>query len=969
MSRRPFRHVSMIVWTVLSAAVAARGATNLFSLNGGDYATPGNWSLGTIPGNGNNDQPWIGSAATRAATYSTATDYTTTGRFVVGISGGGNGTLTLNGSAGTLTFGGDNYSNANYIGVDGGTGTVNVNAGALTFTSGAAIRIGANGAGANGTLNIGGGTVNVSSDIYVARAAASANVTGALNITAGALNIGSRTIFLSSGGNGVVNDPAGGTGGTASLLVSGGTLTALKIFAGAATGSPVATVGVSGTGVINTTEYIIGFAGSTATGTQTGGTVNITGGGTFFVGAFSAGTYNLTGGTVSIPTGELRIGHQPGGVGRFTLGGTGVLITPKISRNTGAGTFNFDGGTLKPAGSSTTFMTGLTAATVQSGGANIDTSGFDITIGQALLAGSPSGGLTKSGNGTLTLSGANTYTGTTAVQTGILEISGSGTTSASSTITIDSGATLRLSRHDTWGAHITATSSPIVVNAGGTLASNNTFNTLVNPTLAGGTLLLNGGALAAFPAFAIKGTLTVSGTSASNINVGSGSNNAINIGTNVGGGVTTFDVGDVTLSAATDLTINAPLKNNMNVAGTAEVASGLLKTGAGTMLLAVANTHSGTTTVTGGTLVLGHVNALTRSTLDTGTAGSQNVTFTVAGSNTYQINGLAGSDALNIGANSLSLAELGATTSYSGVLSGSGNLTKRGGGTQTLSGANSFSGSVAVQQGGTLSVPSVAASGNQPLGTGTGDINLANSSTLAITGAGTYNLPSTRGLSLSGAGGVLNVSAGTVNMSGGISGDTNSAHFTKAGAGTFNYSGSASWSGNFDLIGGTFNLTGGTIAGVGVTSLNNSGTTLRISAAGSMKTASLDIAAGTTVDLEAGTLRVGGGGLGVGDRSITNDGDFTWGNGTLAVYTTGSGEAGLTDRTALAGAASGPVVKEGNYLSVQGDVATSAGSTLDLGSTYLSNGLRYNQLNISGTLTLNGGTLNIGLNPYFLRPT
>lgn len=198
-----------------------------------------------------------------------------------------------------------------------------------------------------------------------------------------------------------------------------------------------------------------------------------------------------------------------------------------------------------------------------------------------------------------------------------------------------------------------------MVNAGGTLASNNTFNTLVNPTLAGGTLLLNGGALAAFPAFAIKGTLTVSGTAASNINVGSGSNNVLNIGTNVGGGVTTFDVGDVTLSAATDLTINAPLKNNMNVAGNAEVASGLTKTGAGTLLLATANTHSGTTTVSGGTLALGNVNALTASTLDTGTAGSQNVAFTVAGSNTYQINGLAGSDALNIGANSLSLAELG----------------------------------------------------------------------------------------------------------------------------------------------------------------------------------------------------------------------------------------------------------------------------------------------------------------------
>jgi hypothetical protein len=49
-------------------------------------------------------------------------------------------------------------------------------------------------------------------------------------------------------------------------------------------------------------------------------------------------------------------------------------------------------------------------------------------------------------------------------------------------------------------------------------------------------------------------------------------------------------------------------------------------------------------------------------------------------------------------------------------------------------------------------------------------------------------------------------------------------------------------------------------------------------------------------------------------------------------------------------------VKEGNYLSVAGSLNAPSGSTLDLGSTYLSNGLRYNQLNVDGNLTLNDGT-------------
>jgi len=304
------------------------------------------------------------------------------------------------------------------------------------------------------------------------------------------------------------------------------------------------------------------------------------------------------------------------------------------------------------------------------------------------------------------------------------------------------------------------------------------------------------------------------------------------------------------------------------------------------------------------------------------------------------------------------------------VISGTGALVRRGSGTQTLSGSNSFSGAVTVRDGGALSVPTVAASGNQPLGIGTGNITLdgaGGGATLAITGSGTYNLPATRGLALSGTGGILSVTAGTVNLAGSITGSSNSAHFTKAGSGTFNFSGSGPWGGNFTVSGGTFNLTGGgAISGVGVTTVSGA---LNINTTGSMQAASIDILTGGAVNLDAGTLRVGGGGLSPTGRSIDNaGGTFTWGNGTLAVYTTGSGEAGLTDRANLGGSPSGPEVKEGNYLSVAGSLNAPSGSTLDLGSTYLSNGLRYNQLNVDGNLTLNAGSLNIGLNPYFLRP-
>jgi hypothetical protein len=85
-----------------------------------------------------------------------------------------------------------------------------------------------------------------------------------------------------------------------------------------------------------------------------------------------------------------------------------------------------------------------------------------------------------------------------------------------------------------------------------------------------------------------------------------------------------------------------------------------------------------------------------------------------------------------------------------------------------------------------------------------------------------------------------------------------------------------------------------------------------------MQTASIDILSGGAVNLDAGTLRVGGGGLGVTGRSIDKaGGSFTWGNGTLAVYTTGTGEAGLTDRTAAGGSPSGPS-GEGRQLPLRG---------------------------------------------------
>jgi len=132
--------------------------------------------------------------------------------------------------------------------------------------------------------------------------------------------------------------------------------------------------------------------------------------------------FNQNGGLVwgSGGANTLSFGNTTTPTGIYNLNG-GILWISQVKQvNAGANVFNFNGGTLKPTGSSSAFFQGVDTAAVQSGGAVVDTTNFNVTIAQNLAAGSPSGGLTKLGTGALTLSGACTYTGSTVVSNGTL---------------------------------------------------------------------------------------------------------------------------------------------------------------------------------------------------------------------------------------------------------------------------------------------------------------------------------------------------------------------------------------------------------------------------------------------------------------------------------------------------------------------------------------------------------------------
>ena len=246
--------------------------------------------------------------------------------------------------------------------------------------------------------------------------------------------------------------------------------------------------------------------------------------------------------------------------------------------------------------------------------------------------------------------------------------------------------------------------TPLIINAGGLVTTNNGDNNNLGPvTLSGGTLTGNGllsSNSGKFLSWALTGGSVTVNTAPSLMSDSGTYFPGFNMAP-----TTTFNVG-ITSGPGPDLTVATNLGDKWGaVQGTGGTdSSSLVKTGAGTMLLASSNSYSGTTTVNNGTLLLGNTGSLQMSTFDASGAGS--LSFGTLSSATFGgLQGVSGTlvltntssfpIALTVGANNNN-------TTFSGTLGDAGfggTLAKVGTGTLTMAGNTTYSGTTSVSNG------------------------------------------------------------------------------------------------------------------------------------------------------------------------------------------------------------------------------------------------------------------------------
>ncbi len=574
--------------------------------------------------------------------------------------------------------------------------------------------------------------------------------------------------------------------------------------------------------------------------------------------------------------------------------------------------FNQTIGTLESIGTGSHVITntGLNASTLTVTMNSGQTFSGQITNGANALS------LVKAGTHTLTLTGASTYTGTTTVSAGALRIShGSALGTTAGGTTVSSGARLELaggitvageaitisgtggnfigalqsqSGANTWAGAVTLGADHARIGADGagqTLTLSgviddgpNTYTLGIRNAAGGGTTILSGANTYGGNTDVIVGLLRIAGGD-NRLPTGT----VLRIGNDSNTGTATFDLNGfnqqvagltdvgtsmartVTNSAAALSTLTVNNASNYTYGGTATGNLALAKGGAGMLTLTGGNTYTGTTTISAGTLQVGSGGG-------TGTLGSGNVVNNAA----------------------LVVNRTG-TLTLDQAISGTGSISKQGGGTLVLSGNNTYSGTTTISEG------RLTIAHDNALGTTAGGTTVAGGATLALQGGITVAEPITSIGSGASVGTILNLSgnntlngnitkagvtrfqsdAGLLTIGGNVGGNDNTVYLSGAGDGLILGNMSPSW--NFYKQGsGTWTVQGsiGTLNG---TELAVQGGTLIL--AGNNTYA-------RPTNVNAGTLLVNGS-TAAGSTVTVNSGASLGGTGSIGGPTTIRGGGAL----------------------------------------------------------------------------